>query len=113
MARLLEVWLFSNHVGTLAQKQGRLSVTYAPAWLAGCPPCCAAVTSQPLQADTFDDRTTRHYFAGLLPEGDKRRLANNPFQHMIGDGAGLPDWFDLKPAKPSSHGIHATTHGTQ
>ena len=69
--------------------------------------------SQPLQADTFDDRTTRHYFAGLLPEGDKRRLANNPFQHMIGDGAGLPDWFDLKPAKPSSHGIHATTHGTQ
>ncbi len=36
MARLLEVWLFSNHVGTLAQKQGRLSVTYAPAMLCRC-----------------------------------------------------------------------------
>lgn len=28
----------------------------------------------PLQAEAFDDKATRPFFAGLLPEGDKRKL---------------------------------------
>jgi serine/threonine-protein kinase HipA len=33
MAHELAVWLFTDHVGTLALVEGRLSFCYAPAWL--------------------------------------------------------------------------------
>jgi serine/threonine-protein kinase HipA len=72
MPKQLEVWLFGAHVGTLAQIDGRLGFTYAPDWLANN---SATPLSQslPLQAAPFDDRATRPFFAGLLPEGDKRK----------------------------------------
>jgi HipA-like protein len=72
MPKQLEVWLFDAHVGTLAQIDGRLGFTYAPDWLANN---SATPLSQslPLQAAPFDDRATRPFFAGLLPEGDKRK----------------------------------------
>lgn len=73
MDRRLDVWLFGSPIGTLTQADGRLAFSYRPEWLAS-----GQVTplsqSLPLQAEAFDDRATRPFFAGLLPEGDKRRL---------------------------------------
>ncbi|MBY0410035.1 MAG: type II toxin-antitoxin system HipA family toxin, partial [Burkholderiaceae bacterium] len=67
MARHLEVWLLGAHVGTLSQAEGRLGFSYAP----------GATTplsqSLPIRSEPFDDRATRPFFAGLLPEGGKRK----------------------------------------
>ena len=73
MPRQLAVWLSGHLVGTLAQIDGRLSFSYAPQWLMNAE---ARPLSQslPLQPEPFDDRATRPFFAGLLPEGDKRKL---------------------------------------
>jgi serine/threonine-protein kinase HipA len=73
MARELAVWLSGQHVGTLAQIDGRLGFSYAPDWLArsGSVPLSQSL---PLQSERFDERATRPFFAGLLPEGDKRKL---------------------------------------
>lgn len=67
MARHLEVWLLGAHIGILSQIDGRLSFAYA-----------SGVTtplsqSLPIQVEPFDDRATRPFFAGLLPEGGKRK----------------------------------------
>ena len=72
MPRQLNVWLSGHHIGTLAQIDGRLGFRYADEWLA----YAGAVSlsqSLPLQAAPFDDRSTRPFFAGLLPEGDQRK----------------------------------------
>lgn len=73
MPRQLEVWLSGSRIGTLAQIDGRLSFSYAADWLASSH-ATPLSQSLPLQADPFDDRATRPFFAGLLPEGDKRKL---------------------------------------
>lgn len=70
----LAVWLFGQHIGTLAQMDGRLGFSYEPEWLASTR-AQALSQSLPLQLGVFDDRATRPFFAGLLPEGDQRRLA--------------------------------------
>ncbi|WP_211250414.1 type II toxin-antitoxin system HipA family toxin [Simplicispira psychrophila] len=68
----LTVWLFDSPVGTLVQINGRLGFSYAPDWLAHN---AATPLSQslPRQAKWFDDRATRPFFAGLLPEGEQRK----------------------------------------
>lgn len=75
----LDVYLFDHLVGKLAQVNGRLNFSYAPDWLArnGAQ---ALSHSLPLQAAPFDDRATRPFFAGLLPEGDKRKLIAQALQ---------------------------------
>ena len=79
MARELGVWLFTDRVGTLALADGRLSFCYAPDWLSR-PDVIALSASLPLQAGLFDDRMTRPFFAGLLPEGRMRHLIAQQFQ---------------------------------
>ena len=86
MAKQLDVWLSGSHIGTLSQVAGRLGFVYTARWLdqAGATGD-AKVTSPlsqslPLQAEPFDDRATRPFFAGLLPEGDKRRLIAQALQ---------------------------------
>ena len=79
MVHELEVWLFADRVGTLALVDGRLSFRYAPGWLSR-PDALALSASLPLQAVPFDDRTSRPFFAGLLPEGQMRRLIAQRFQ---------------------------------
>lgn len=79
MAHELEVWLFADRVGTLALVEGRLNFCYAPGWLS-LPNAVALSTSLPLQAEPFDDHKTRPFFAGLLPEGQMRRLIAQQFQ---------------------------------
>lgn len=73
MARKLGVWLFGNPIGTLIQIDGRLAFSYLPEWLTN-EHATPLSQSLPLQAEPFDDSATRPFFAGLLPEGDKRRL---------------------------------------
>ena len=67
MARHLEVWLLGAHLGTLSQIDGRLSFAYASG--------VTTVLSQslPMRPEPFDDRASRPFFAGLLPEGGKRK----------------------------------------
>lgn len=73
MTRQLTVWLFGTHIGTLRQIDGRLNFSYESDWLKTSH-AIPLSQSLPLQAEAFDDRATRPYFAGLLPEGDKRTL---------------------------------------
>ena len=67
MARHLEVWLLGAHVGTLSQIEGRLSFAYLPGVTT------ALSQSLPIRPEPFDDRASRPFFAGLLPEGGKRK----------------------------------------
>lgn len=79
MANELEVWLFADQVGTLSLDKGRLTFRYASDWLLR-PDAVALSVSLPLHADPFDDRQARPFFAGLLPEGQLRRLIARQFQ---------------------------------
>ncbi len=79
MAHDLEVWLFADRVGTLALVDGRLSFSYASEWLVQSD-VVALSASLSLQAESFNDRKTRPFFAGLLPEGQMRRLIAQQFQ---------------------------------
>ena len=79
MTRELEVWLFAERVGTLALIDGRLNFRYNPDWILRSD-ALALSRSLPLQTGSFDDRQTRPFFAGLLPEGQMRRLIAQQFQ---------------------------------
>lgn len=80
MARQLEVWLLGAHIGTLSQINGRLSFAYALACLVNQASGTPLSQSLPLRAEPFDDRATRPFFAGLLPEGDKRKFVAQALQ---------------------------------
>lgn len=82
MVRELEVWLSKDRVGVLALFEGRLSFRYHPEWLAQ-PAAVSLSSSLPLQAEPFNDHHTRPFFAGLLPEGQLRRLLARQF-HVSG-----------------------------
>lgn len=73
MAHELAVWLSADQVGTLSLVGGRLGFKYGPRWLAQSG-SVALSCSLPLQAEPFDDHQCRPFFAGLLPEGNLRRL---------------------------------------
>ena len=73
MNRILEVWLLGQSVGQLIQADGRLSFSYSPRWLQS-PSAQPLSRSLPLRPEPFDDKATRPFFAGLLAEGDKRKL---------------------------------------
>lgn len=110
MAHELEVWLFADRVGTLARVDGRLNFCYASGWLSR-PDAVALSASLPLQAEPFDDHKTRPYFAGLLPEGQMRRLIAQQFQvsgqndfalldHIGGECAGAVTFLEPGQALP-------------
>lgn len=114
MARELEVWLFAERVGTLALIDGRLNFRYSTDWLS--PNNAAPLSSSlPLQAEPFDDHHARPFFAGLLPEGQLRRLIAQQFQissqndfalldHIGGECAGAVTL--LEPGQPLSSPEH-------
>ena len=79
MAHELEVWLFADHVGTLFLRDGRLNFRYDPAWL-GQSNAVALSVSLPLRPEPFDDHHSRPFFAGLLPEGQLRRVLARQLQ---------------------------------
>ena len=79
MAHELEVWLFADHVGTLFLRDGRLNFRYDPAWL-GQSNAVALSILLPLRPEPFDDHQSRPFFAGLLPEGQLRRVIARQLQ---------------------------------
>ena len=110
MAHELEVWLFADRVGTLALVDGRLNFCYLPDWLSH-KDAITLSASLPLQAEPFDDRKTRPFFAGLLPEGQMRRLIAQKFQvsgqndfalldHIGGECAGAVTFLEPGQALP-------------
>jgi serine/threonine-protein kinase HipA len=118
MVHELEVWLFDWRVGSLSLVHGRLSFAYASDWLA-LPQATALSQSLPLQAEPFDDHQTRPFFAGLLPEGQMRRLIAQQFQvsgqndfallaRLGGECAGAVTFLEPGQALPQTHGVGAT-----
>lgn len=112
VAHELEVWLFADRVGRLVLVEGRLNFCYAPDWLSH-KDAVALSASLPLQTEPFDDRKTRPFFAGLLPEGQMRRLLAQQFQvsgqndfalldHIGGECAGAVTFLDPGQALPVS-----------
>jgi serine/threonine-protein kinase HipA len=74
MARELEVYFERRRVGTLVQDDsGQLRFTYHETWLAD-PASIPISRSLPLRSEAFNHRETRPFFAGLLPEAEKREL---------------------------------------
>lgn len=73
MAHELDVWLFTDRIGTLTLIEGRLNFRYTADWLSR-PNAVALSVSLPLQVQPFEDHAARPFFAGLLPEGWMRRL---------------------------------------
>ncbi len=74
MARRLDVYLENDLTGFLEQDDsGRLLFRYADSWLAN-PGALALSQSLPLRAEPFGNREARPFFAGLLPEAEKRDL---------------------------------------
>lgn len=76
MVRELNVWFFGECVGVLTQDAGYLSFRYLPECLESRQ---AKPLSQslPLRAEPFEDKVAKPFFAGLLPEGDKRAAVAN------------------------------------
>ena len=118
MAHELEVWLFERRMGSLSLVHGRLSFAYAPDWLV-LPQATALSQSLPLQAEPFGDHQTRPFFAGLLPEGQMRRLIAQQFQvsgqndfalldHIGGECAGAVTFLEPGQALPQTNGTGAT-----
>ena len=79
MALELQVWLFTDPVGTLNWVDGGLSFSYAADWLSHRDAVTLSV-SLPLQTATFDEHQARPFFAGVLPEGAMRRLIEQQLQ---------------------------------
>lgn len=78
VAHELNVWLLGQLAGELSLRHGRLCFSYAPTWLAQ-PDAIALSQSLPLRDAAFDDIESRPFFAGLLPEGQMRRLIAQHF----------------------------------
>ena len=79
MSRTLDVWLLDQHVGHLSQAEGRLGFTYSAPWLQSGH-ARPLSHSLPLRAEPFDDKAARPFFAGLLPEGNMRKLVAQALQ---------------------------------
>jgi len=75
----LDVWLFTERVGSLELVNGRLSFSYVLNWLQSKNPK-ALSCSLPLQAEPFEDVAARPFFSGLLPEGKMRQLIAQQLQ---------------------------------
>lgn len=113
MEHELKVWLFSESVGTLTLVKGRLNFCYSPDWLSRSD-AVALSASLPLQAESFDDRKTRPFFAGLLPEGRMRDLIARQFRvsgqndfalldHIGGECAGAVTFLKPGQVLPALH----------
>ena len=79
MARELTVWLFGERVGSLRLSNGLLNFRYDPEWLSRADSVPLS-GSLPLQPEPFGDCQARPFFAGLLPEGELRRLLAQQLQ---------------------------------
>lgn len=74
MAKTLDVYLFRNLVGHLVQDDGgQMIFDYAESWTK-TPNACPLSHSLPLRAERFSRKECRGFFAGILPEENKREI---------------------------------------
>ena len=74
MAKRLDVYLFRDLVGHLIQDQsGQMVFDYAKAWTE-TPNACPLSHSLPLRTERFTRKQCRGFFAGILPEENKREI---------------------------------------
>ena len=74
MAKTLDVYLFTNLVGHLVQDDGgQMVFDYAESWTK-TPNACPLSHSLPLQPERFTRKECRGFFAGILPEENKREI---------------------------------------
>lgn len=74
MAKTLDVYLFRNLVGHLVQDDdGQMVFNYAESWTK-MPNACLLSHSLPLRAERFSRKECRGFFAGILPEENKREI---------------------------------------
>lgn len=68
MARILDVYFLNNKAGQLTQDDsGRLIFAYETSYWQSAQACPLSI-SMPLRAEEFNDRITRPFFSGLLPD---------------------------------------------
>jgi serine/threonine-protein kinase HipA len=110
----LQVWLNDQWVGLLVLEAGALRFRYQPDWLQQTKAVPLSQTL-PLQAAWMEDAQCRPFFAGLLPEGQLRRLIAQRFQisgendfglleAIGGDCAGA---ISLQPANTDAEADHS------
>jgi len=74
MAKTLDVYLHGELVGHLIQDEhGQMLFEYTPNWLASSSSTPLS-QSLPLRKERFTRNECRGFFAGILPEGDKREI---------------------------------------
>jgi len=74
MPRMLDVDLHEHLVGHLIQDDGgRMSFEYLESWLAQ-PGAAVLSQSLPPRKEHFPAKECRGFFAGILPEGNKREI---------------------------------------
>jgi serine/threonine-protein kinase HipA len=74
MTKVLDVYLNADLVGKLVQdKHGQISFTYEESWV-DRPSAISLSQSLPLQRESFKHKQCRGYFAGILPEGNIRKV---------------------------------------
>ena len=88
MSNSLTVYFFDTAVGSLSQTAGKLEFAYFESWLSH-PDSQPLSCSLPLQAGAFSDVQSQPFFAGLLPEGELRRLLSRQFQVSDTNSFGL------------------------
>lgn len=71
MSKLLDVYLHQDKVGQLRVRDGQMGFEYAADWL-GNPSAKPLSRSLPLKEGRFSRKHCRGFFAGLLPEQEKR-----------------------------------------
>lgn len=111
MPRILDVWFNNSKTGQLTQDDsGRLEFAYNCNYLNLKKPCQLSV-SLPLREEVFEDRITRPFFSGLLPDDMMRRkLAKllglsekNPFSLLEVVGGECAGAISLYPERALPH----------
>lgn len=119
MPRILDVWFLNNKAGQLTQDDsGRLLFAYDTDYLKSAQAWPLSI-SMPFRPEEFDDRTTRPYFSGLLPDDlVRQRMAKllgvsekNPFSLLEivgGECAGALSLYPegTPPHKENSDDVH-------
>lgn len=122
MAKTLDVYLFRNLVGHLVQDDGgQMVFDYAESWTE-TPNACPLSHSLPLRPERFTRKECRGFFAGILPEENKREIiarnlgisARNDYamlERIGGECAGAVTFLPAgEPLPEHNYNYHALTN---
>ena len=122
MAKTLDVYLFRNLVGHLVQDDGgQMVFDYTESWTK-TPNACPLSHSLPLRPERFTRKECRGFFAGILPEENKREIiarnlgisARNDYamlERIGGECAGAVTFLPAgEPLPEHNYNYHALTN---